>query len=665
MMPIREPLRRNFPRVVTVLRSLRFKATIAVASINVMVSLLLSTLYVLYVERIEHHAATRDAQGIAQLFAGDAGAALSSEDPARAEEALDAVFRNPTVLHASVSNLQNEIARRTGDGAQEIRSLLPARDATIPPARVQAEPRRDGGDGPVVLDVVAPVFAAPSGAKAKPPTERVDEPAERVPVGAVRVAYSLAPTQAKVRELRWRAASIALTMILLGTAGTTILMRTLIGPIQDLAHATERIAEGDFSTRMETPSDDELGILTRSFNEMTLRLEKARDRQESWSRELENRVREKTREIEETRRHLANIVENVGASVIVADLDGTVVSANSTTTRIFGIKPEWIVGRSLQEFTCDAQRKVAELRRLLEEGGTVVYEAGFELDESRTMDLLVTHTLLRDPDGKSSGILQVTKDITALKIMERRLMDSERLSAMGEMAGEIGHELNNYLTAIGGRAELIPMALERSNHELVRQNSTIIAEQVARMRVLTDGLLDSARKETSPLEIDLHETIERTVEFARPQNKFNDIDLSVAESRHPLPVRADPQQLTQVILNLLGNAADAILAKGGTGGAIRVESFRRGSETGFRVIDNGTGIDDRTIGRIFEPRFTTKKSGHGFGLAVCHRVVRDHGGDILVDSHPGRGSTFTVVLPPRTAHAVAPPLPAVESVPRA
>jgi PAS domain S-box-containing protein len=457
-----------------------------------------------------------------------------------------------------------------------------------------------------------------------------------------------------VRELRWRAASIALTMILLGTAGTTILMRTLIGPIQDLARATERVAEGDFTTRMEVPSDDELGILSHSFNVMTERLEKARDRQESWSRELENRVREKTREIEETRRHLANIVENVGASVIVADLDGTVVSANSTTTRIFGIKPEWIVGRSLQEFTCDPDRRVAELRRLLEEGGTIVYEAAFVLDESRTMDLLVTHTLLRDPDGRASGILQVTKDITALKIMERRLMDSERLSAMGEMAGEIGHELNNYLTAIGGRAELIPMALERGNHDLVRQNSTIIAEQVARMRVLTDGLLDSARKETSPMEIDLHETIERAVEFARPQNKFNDIDLSVVGPQRPLPVRADPQQITQVILNLLGNAADAILQKGGGTGSIRVESFQRGNEAGFRVIDDGIGIDEKTIGRIFEPRFTTKKSGHGFGLAVCHRVIRDHGGDIVVESHPGRGSTFVVTLPPHLSVEPAP-----------
>jgi PAS domain S-box-containing protein len=650
MIPIREPLRRMMPRALAVFRSLRFKATVAVASINVMISLLLATLFVLYVERIERTASSREAQSIAELFARDATAGIAAGDIAQIDEAIGSAMQSASVLYASASDLRGEIARRESDGAADVRSVLPVLDPTIPPAHVQVDPRRDGGESPLVLDVVAPVLSSSP---------------ERVTIGAVRVAYSLAPTMAKTRELRWRAASIALTMILLGTAGTTFLVRALIGPIQDLARATERVADGDFTTRMESPSDDELGVLTRSFNEMTLRLEKARDRQETWSREMENRVREKTREIEETRRHLMNIVENVGASVIVADLDGTVVSANSPTTKIFGIKPEWIVGRSLQEFTCDPDRRVAELRRLLEDGGTVVYEAEFVLDENRTMDLLVTHSLLRDPDGRASGILQITKDITPLKMMERRLLDSERLSAMGEMAGEIGHELNNYLTAIGGRAELIPMALERGNHDLVRQNSTIIAEQVARMRVLTDGLLDSARKETSPIDIDLHETIERAVEFARPQNKFNDIKVSVTGPQNPMPVRADPQQITQVILNLLVNAADAILAKGNADGSIRVECFQRAGETGFRVIDDGVGIDEKTIARIFEPRFTTKKSGHGFGLAVCYRVVRDHGGEIVVDSHPGRGSTFTVTLPPRPAsHASASTASAETALPR-
>jgi signal transduction histidine kinase len=122
----------------------------------------------------------------------------------------------------------------------------------------------------------------------------------------------------------------------------------------------------------------------------------------------------------------------------------------------------------------------------------------------------------------------------------------------------------------------------------------------------------------------------------------------------PLLVHADPQQLTQVILNLLSNSADAILAKNPEGpGTIRVESFRRGNDAGFFVEDDGIGMDERIVARIFEPRFTTKKSGNGFGLAVSHRVIQNHGGQIRVSTAPGRGATFTITLP--ALYPIAPP----------
>lgn len=652
MMPILDPVRRGLRRFSVATRSLRFKATVAVASFIVMISLLLSALFVLYVERMQRAEAVEHATSLARMFAKDVAVPLAEMDAARLGTAFRVAMRDPVLLLASISDSSGKILRSSGDVPDLLREFLdPIPSAPFPPVALTTTERGSRGLG-FVLDVVAPVFADPLGLDVD---ETSANPGPSPPaIGSVRVVASLAPMLARVHELRWRAAIIALAMIVLGTVGTTFLVAGLIGPIQDLARATQRVAEGDFEVHMDSPSDDELGVLTGSFNEMTHRLQRARERQESWSRELEKRVREKTREVEESRRHLENIVENVGASVIVADLEGTIVSTNSHSTRIFGIKPEWIVGRSLQEFTCDPQRKIAALRRLLEGGGTVTYEATFLLDETRSMELLVTHTILRDPDGKPAGILQITKDITALKTMEKRLVDTERLSAMGEMAGEIGHELNNYLTAIGGRAELIPLALAKSNYDLARQNSSIIAEQVARMRVLTDGLLDSARKETSPREIDFDELLRRMVEFVRPQNRYKGIDLVVSDSGEGLLVYADPQQLSQVILNLLSNAADAIHGKGAPGGTIRVESFQRGALAGFRVSDDGAGIEERALARIFEPRFTTKSDGNGFGLAVCHRVIRNHGGDIHVETSPGRGSTFTVTLPKTHSPATSP-----------
>ena len=110
-----------------------------------------------------------------------------------------------------------------------------------------------------------------------------------------------------------------------------------------------------------------------------------------------------------------------------------------------------IIGRGLQEFTCDPAVGTDAFESLLT-GEPLVYEAKHQLDRNREMDLLITLTVLRDTDDHAAGFLQITKDITPLKALERRMLESERLSAMGEMAGEIGHELNNYMAPISGRA---------------------------------------------------------------------------------------------------------------------------------------------------------------------------------------------------------------------
>jgi len=121
----------------------------------------------------------------------------------------------------------------------------------------------------------------------------------------------------------------------------------------------------------------------------------------------------------------------------------------------------------------------------------------------------------------------------------------------------------------------------------------------------------------------------------------------------PLVTLADPQQIRQVVLNLLANAADATIERNREGGEIRVRVFRDPAGVGVVVSDDGSGIDERTRARLFEPHFTTKPTGHGFGLAVCHRVVENHGGSIRVESTPGAGATFTVRLPRRTRESSA------------
>ncbi|MCA9753867.1 MAG: PAS domain S-box protein, partial [Gemmatimonadetes bacterium] len=462
------------------------------------------------------------------------------------------------------------------------------------------------------------------------------------------VALSVSATGAR-HESRWRAVITALGLIAFGVAGTSLLVNRIVGPILELGDASERVADGDLDARFHPSGDVEIDRLASAFERLRERLHHVTIRQVTSQRELTERVRAKTAEIEETRRHLSNVLENVGASILVADLDGTIVSANSHATHIFGIKPEYFVGRNLAEFPDDGRTVDDVLRDISEAQGPIVTEARLRQPDGRQSDLLVTHTVLLDAQGQRAALLQVTKDITPLKNMERRLVSSERMSAMGEMAGEIGHELNNYLMAIGGRAELILAAIDRGADERalqkIRASAAIIAAQVSDMRLLTDGLLESARKETSPKELDLNALLRATIDFVKPQNRFDRIEMRLEETAEPLILHADPQQIRQVVLNLLSNAAEAIHDKTGGEGTILVRTFEGGETVGISVQDDGTGVDARARSRIFEPHFTTKEKGHGFGLAVCHRVVENHGGRIEVASQPGQGATFTIHLP--------------------
>ena len=594
--------------------TLRFKSTIAVTFFLVVIALALSTIYVNHAEEAERQSARRTAGEQASLLADVVGREIAGgADRARVEALVHSVVTSRGYAWGAVRDAEETVA-----------SVLSSVSAA--------------GD---ILEVMVPVRTAP-GAES---------------VATLALGISLSASRHRLEELRLRAIVVTAVVILLAAVGTMFLVGTIVGPIQELAQAATRFSEGDFDFHMRHTSNDEVGVLTNAFHEMARYLRDAKNRQAQFQTELADRVREKTREINQTREHLSNVVENVGASIIVADLDGTIVSANTHTMHIFGSKPEWTVGRNLAEFSCDSSHDNEVLKGLLlHAGAPLTYEAKMHLDRRAELDLLITHTLLRDTHGDAAGILQITKDISQLKRMEERLVHSDRLSRMGEMAGEIGHELNNYLMAIGGRAELIPMSLDHGREDKVRKNAELIAEQVSEMRKLTDGLLQSARKETSPVDLDLNELVAASVDFVRPQNKFDGIRVQVQLAPGAVPVFADPQQIRQIVLNLLVNGAESIHDHcGDKSGEIRVETFRTEEETGFRVADTGGGIDEETRKRIFEPHFTTKDTGHGFGLAVCHRVVANHAGRIAVDSQAGEGASFTVSLPIVGANASAKP----------
>ena len=246
------------------------------------------------------------------------------------------------------------------------------------------------------------------------------------------------------------------------------------------------------------------------------------------------------------------------------------------------------------------------------------------------------------------GLLQRSfNDMTRrLAAAQSQVYQSDKLASIGRLAAGVAHEINNPLTGVLVHSSFLHKRAGDGSAE--QKDLETIVHETKRCREIVKGLLDFARQ--APMRktsVELNTVVERALRIVDNQLKVKDVEVIRALADELPATWADSNQLTQVLINLLVNAADAI---GPEGGEIYLSTEHRDGESGevivFKVADNGGGIAEQDLGRIFEPFFTTKeRQGTGLGLAVVWGIVQEHGGSIEVDSTVGRGTTFTVLLP--------------------
>jgi signal transduction histidine kinase len=261
------------------------------------------------------------------------------------------------------------------------------------------------------------------------------------------------------------------------------------------------------------------------------------------------------------------------------------------------------------------------------------------------------------------GLILILEDITEKVIMEKYVILSEKLVARGEMAASIGHELNNYLAIIANNAELMALNLEKGRSDKVKFNSQQILENISKMKRFTDGLMDFSKLETEFIKYDINHLVEDLLFSLKAQARFKDIMFSIdLESGLP-SIEMDVGQVQQVLMNLLNNAADALEERKKQEAPREDSDYRKkiiiralrdrvSSRVRISISDNGCGISEPHLSKIFQLHFTTKDSGHGLGLANCKKIIKNHKGDIAVTSSEGEGTTFTVTLPERQMETV-------------
>ncbi|PWB68983.1 hypothetical protein C3F09_10790 [candidate division GN15 bacterium] len=232
------------------------------------------------------------------------------------------------------------------------------------------------------------------------------------------------------------------------------------------------------------------------------------------------------------------------------------------------------------------------------------------------------------------------QDITEQQDNERRMFELEKFAEQGVMASSISHELNNHLGVLLGGVELATFNLSRGNQEKVAQTLAKLKDGVERMGRFTAGLTDFARVNAATQPGRINDVVTDVLSFAMAQKRFSRINVKTMLTQKVPAILMDRDQIAQVVINLLNNAADAITETGRSDGIIIVSTTASGSEVILSVSDNGRGMTTETRDKLFKTHFTTKPKGHGYGLMTCARILEHHSANIAINSQVGFGTTF-------------------------
>jgi len=375
-------------------------------------------------------------------------------------------------------------------------------------------------------------------------------------------------------------------------------------------------------------------------------LQSTRDKLLYLNQNLENLVEERTDELALSEHKYRRIFEVSQDMMLVTKLDGRIVNMNPAGFTMLGHDEAQIsfYGKSFNTFFADAS-DWNSIRDSIEQSGFVSnVEIALTHKDERRIRSLVSANLDKGISEKENTIHFLVKDIEQRRQVEEQIAQADKLASIGQLSAGIAHEINNPMGIILGYTQLLLRNEDRDSEKYADLKT--IEKHVRNCKSIVEGLLNFARA-SKPREdiIRIDEAIDDVLNFIQQHAGLDNIEVKKDYNPAVPQMLLDEKKIKQVLMNLIMNAKHAI----GDKGLLSLSTWMNtsGRQVMVRIADTGYGIEKKNLAQIFDPFFTTKSTGEGtgLGLSVSYGIIKNHGGEILVESKVGQGSTFTIVLP--------------------
>ena len=361
------------------------------------------------------------------------------------------------------------------------------------------------------------------------------------------------------------------------------------------------------------------------------------------------------KEISETKGYLESLINNAGDAIVVVGLGGQkasedlITSWNSAAERIFGYTEAEILGRPIWDLI---ERREYEGRKslVLTQGQAQDFEVEGRRKDGEKIELDFILSPIKGAGGEVVGLSAIIKDITERNELQRQLLHSEKQRALGIMSGGVAHNFNNILAGVLGYAEVLSMRIPRGEGEhKIHDSLEAIKKAALSGATIVRRMQEFARSDEKEAftSVHLNEVVEESLSISKPKWKHEPeakgIRIGIRTEFGQIPlIRGNASQLSEIVINLLFNAVEAMPR----GGEISIRTWEERGTAFLSVLDTGIGMSQETKERVFDPFFTTKGiQGVGLGMSVVHGIIRRHDGQIEIDTEEGKGTSFTLRFP--------------------